>query len=502
MKKLMSLWAFVLFVGMGMVQAQQNLPEMNMQKTEVEAHLRFLASDALQGRRTGSTGNNMAAAYIAAQFEAFGLKQAPGAQGYFQPVLFESVKPPQSGSITIGKDEFKLGEDLVILNGEAIDVKAKAVFANYGWVDGENDDYKDLDVKDKVVFVLPGTPSDQSPQAVFAATQKKAQWAAERGAVAVIELFRLPFPWNFFLRFAGGESIRLKGADTGNRPDIVYGFFKEPSPNPLKTMIDGGKTLKVKLQVSKTLTEDLPSQNVIGVLEGTDPQLKDEYIILSAHYDHVGVGSQGGGAYSEQDSIFNGARDNAFGTTSLLAAARALAQNPPRRSVIFLAVTGEEIGLLGSRYYAENPLIPLKKTVFNFNTDTAGYNDTTNVMVVGIEHVPVREQLERGAAAFGLGILDDPMPEQNLFRRSDHYSFVEKGVPAVFMTPAMTAFDEEITRYYHQVTDNPDTISYNYLLNYCKVFAHTARLFANMDERPYWKAGDQYEELGKKLYNK
>jgi hypothetical protein len=505
MKKLSLLWMLVALALTDVALAQQNFPEMDMTKMEVEGHMRFLASDALRGRRTGSAGNNIAAAYIAAQFEAFGLQQVPGAEGYYQPVMFESVTPPQNGSLSIKKDEFKLGESLVILNGEALDTKAKAVFANYGWIDAENnqDDYADLDVEGKIIFTLPGTPNDQSPQAVFAASQKKMQWAAERGAIAVIELFRLQFPWNFFLRYTGGESIRLKGENGDeDQPEIVYGFVKEPSPNPLKPMIEDGKTLKVKLQVGKTMIKDLPSQNVIGMIEGTDAELRDEYMILTAHYDHVGVGRQGGGAVSEQDSIFNGARDNGFGTTSLLTAAKALAQQPPRRSVIFLAVTGEELGLLGSRYYAANPLIPLNKTVFNFNTDTGGYNNTENVMVVGIEHVPVREQLEAGAAAFGLGILDDPMPEQNLFRRSDHYSFVEKGVPSIFMTPAMTQWDEEITKYYHQVADNPDTIDYDYLLNYCKVFTHTARLFGNMDERPYWKAGDEYEELGEKLYNK
>jgi len=300
MKKLSILWMLVTLALTDVALAQQSFPEMDMTKMEVEGHMRFLASDALRGRRTGSAGNNIAAAYIAAQFEAFGLQQVPGAEGYLQPVMFESVTPPQNGSLSIKKDEFKLGESLVILNGEAIDTKAKAVFANYGWVDAKSgqDDYADLDVEGMIVFTLPGTPDDQSPQAVFAASQKKTQWASERGAIAVIELFRLQFPWNFFLRYTGGESIRLKGEDNdGNRPDIVYGFIKEPSPNPLKPMIDDGKTLKVKLQVGKTMTKDLPSQNVIGMIEGTDPELKEEYMILTAHYDHVGVGSQGGGAF-------------------------------------------------------------------------------------------------------------------------------------------------------------------------------------------------------------
>lgn len=504
MKKIWMLGALGILFLTNFAQAQQDLPEMQMPQTEVEAHMRFLASDALEGRRTGSRGNNLAAAYIAAQFEAYGLQQAPGADGYYQPVMFETVKPPQSGSMKIGKETFKFKEDFLFLSGDAVDTKTKAVFANYGWVEGSNDDYKDLDVKGKVVFVLPGKPDDQSPQAVFTAGSKKREFAKAKGAVALVELYRVQFPWNFFVQYFGGESLRLAdtNADASGSASIPYGFFKEPSPNPLKSMIDEGKELKITLQSEKGNVTKLPSQNVIGILEGSDPQLKNEYIIVSAHYDHVGVGKQGGGAYTEQDSIFNGARDNGFGTVSLLATVKAMYQKRPKRSIIFLAVTGEEQGLLGSQYYAENPLIPLEKTVFNLNTDAAGYNNTENVMVVGIEHVPVREELTNGAKPFGLGILDDPVPEQNLFTRSDHYNFVKKGVPAIFITPALTAFDEEITKYYHQVTDNPDSIDYNYLLKYCQTFAHTVRIFADRAERPFWKAGGTYEALGKKLYNK
>lgn len=504
MKKLMLLCSLSLIFFATKATAQEQLPEMNLSKAQLEAHMRFLASDALEGRRTGSRGNDIAAAYIAAQFEAYGLKPAPGKDSYFQPVMFESVIPPQSGSLKLGKTDFERGKDFLFLSGTANNVKTTAVFANYGWVDSKTsyDDYKNLDVKGKVVFVLPGTPDDQSPMAILNAGTAKQKFAAERGAVAVIELFRMQFPWNFFVSYFGKEAIRLAdGQSAQAQPNIVYGFFKEPSPNPIKDL-EAGKSMKVTLSSTGGSIAKLPSQNVCGVLEGSDPVLKNEYIILSAHYDHVGVGAQGGGAYTAQDSIFNGARDNGFGTISLLAAAKAFYQKRPKRSVIFLAVTGEEQGLLGSQYYAENPLIPLEKTVFNLNTDAAGYNDTDNVMIVGIEHVSVRETLEAGAKPFGLGILDDPMPEQNLFQRSDHYNFVIKGVPSIFMTPAITAFDDKITKYYHQVTDNPDTIDYDYLLKYCQAFVHTARLIGDMPKAPFWKAGDKYEEGGKKLYNK
>ena len=221
---------------------------------------------------------------------------------------------------------------------------------------------------------------------------------------------------------------------------------------------------------------------------------------MTAHFDHVGVGQQGGGAYTAEDSIFNGARDNAFGTISLLAAARAFAEQPPRRSVIVLAVTGEELGLLGSKYYSENPLVPLEQTVFNFNTDGAGYNDTTAISLIGSDRTGIDQQVERAATAFGKRVISDPAPEQGLFDRSDNVSFAAKGVPALSFTPGFAAFDDDIMRYYHQVSDNPETINLQYLKEYCQIFTLAARLIADRDVVPFWTEGDKYEDAGKALY--
>jgi len=243
-----------------------------------------------------------------------------------------------------------------------------------------------------------------------------------------------------------------------------------------------------------------PSMNVAGVIEGTDPKLKEEYIILSAHFDHVGVGKQGGPNYPATDSIFNGARDNAFGTVGLLTAAKALSQQHPKRSVLVLALTGEEVGLLGSRYYAENPLIPLKQTIFDLNIDGAGYNDTTIVSVIGLERTGAKAEIEAGAKAFGLGVFAEPAPEQGLFDRSDNVSFAAKGVPAPTFSPGFKSFDEAIGKYYHQAIDNPESIDFGYLTRFCQAFAHTARLIADRPTRPMWSAGDKYEAAAKELY--
>lgn len=500
-QKLILFYAFLTFFSLSSLVAQERWPEQQLTPAVTEAHMQFLASDDLEGRRTGSRGNNIAARYIAAHFEAYGLKKAPGLNSYYQSFLLEEATAPKSGSLKMGATEYKFQDDFLILNGAAIDVKTTAVFAGHGWVDAatEHDDYRDLDVRGKVVFVLPGTPTDEDRRAIAAAAPTKRQLAAERGAVAVFELYRMSFPWDFFRRSYARSRIQLTPAG-GDNTEIVYGFFKEPSPNPILEL-QNGKSLPIELKSAAGSLKRLPAQNVIGIIEGTDPDLRNEYVLLTAHYDHVGVGQQGGGAYTAQDSIFNGARDNAFGTVALLAAAKALAQQPPARSVIFLAVTGEELGLLGSTYYSENPLIPLRQVIFNFNADTGGYNNTGVVGIVGYGRTGTDELMQEGLKPFGLRVRANPAPEQNLFDRSDNVAFARKGVPCVTYTPGFDEFDEEITRYYHQVTDNPDTIDYVYLHKFSQGFAHIARLIANRAERPVWKTGDKYEAAGKTLYN-
>jgi Zn-dependent M28 family amino/carboxypeptidase len=327
------------------------------------------------------------------------------------------------------------------------------------------------------------------------------QIAQEKGAVAVIELYRLPFPWEFFKLFFNKENLVV--ADQENKEDnsIVYGWIKEKEEDDTIKNLQDGKKVKSQIASSGFIEKDCRSQNVIGVIEGTDPVLKEEYIIITAHYDHVGTGKNGGGAYSPEDSIFNGARDNAMGTVALMAAAKSLALQPIKRSVIILAVTGEELGLLGSQYYAEHPIIPLEKTIFNLNTDGAGYNDVSYVSVVGYGRTGTDELIDASANVFGLEVFPNPAPEQNLFDRSDNVSFAQKGVPAVCFSPGMTSFDDTVAKYYHQVADNPDTIDFDYLHKFCQSLARAARLIGDREELPQWKAGDKYEEAGKSLYN-
>lgn len=241
------------------------------------------------------------------------------------------------------------------------------------------------------------------------------------------------------------------------------------------------------------------SRNVIGIVRGTDPSLNSEYVLLTAHYDHIGVRRSSNEVPA--DSIYNGARDNGIGTVAVLAAARAFSEAPPRRSILLLTPTAEEMGLVGSRYFAENPLVPLRQIVFNLNVDTGGYSDTSIVTVVGLDRTSAEPLIERGAASFGLDATLDPAPEQNLFDRSDNVNFASRGIPAPTFSPGFRSFsDPGIADYYHQVTDEVDDLDFDYLLRFAQAYVHTARLIADAPDRPRWTPGDKYEAAARELY--
>lgn len=481
------------------------LPEFDITEASIRGQLHFFASDFMRGRDTGSEELNMAAAYLAAHLDAYGFEFAPGLDSYFQPVNFEKTAPPTTASLSLNKDEYSHKEDFLFMAGAAKNIKkADAVFAGHGWVDeaaGVND-YDGLDVTGKVVFVLGGPPEENSNQAFFQAMGKKRKIAAEKGAVALIEIYNLTFPWDLAVRYFGGPSLRLASEESAGPTNLVYGWMKPDTETGNIQAIRDGDRIRVSLNSSGIDRTDLPSQNVIGVLPGTDPELKDEYVMLTAHYDHVGVGAAGSNALLPNDSIFNGARDNGMGSIALLNAAKALSEMPTKRSIVVMWVTGEEKGLLGSAYYADNPLIPLDKTIFNLNTDGAGYNSTEHVSIFGFGRTGTDEKVVSALTAVGLNVFPNPAPEQNLFDRSDNVSFARKGVPAMTFSPGLISFDQEINKYYHQVTDNPDSVDYNYMLKYVQSYAFLARLIANDENRPTWVDGDKYFEAGQKLYNK
>lgn len=477
-------------------KATSSLPEQNIPRSEPETHIRFLASDELQGRRTGEPGNWVAARYIAEQYRQLGLKPAPGQADYFQRIPLERIKSASSGLLVIGNDSLRLGKDLLVMAGNATDITGNVVYAGYGLTDGE-DGYKGRDVKGKIVVVQGGSPDAKGPNEIFRASSNKRRLATEKGAAALIELYSESIPWGLVAQNFNREQLSLPVATNG--PAVTHIWINNQN-NKFARLKEGAPS--VTLRTSGRVKIQSPSANVAAVIEGTDPQLKNEYVILSAHFDHVGVGKQGGPGYTATDSIFNGARDNAFGTVALLEAAKALSLQPTKRSILVLALTGEEVGLLGSRYYAENPLIPLKQSIFDLNSDGAGYNDTTIVSVIGLERTGAKAEIEAAAKQFGLSVFAEPAPEQGLFDRSDNVSFAAKGIPAPTFSAGFKAFDQAIQKYYHQASDNPESIDFGYLLRFCQAYAHAARLIANRSTAPQWISGDKYEAAGKALYGK
>ncbi len=499
---IMSFTFFIYFLTSGtLLFAQSTYPEAKLSKEDLFAHLSYLASDELMGRRTGQPGNDTAATYISQFFKTHGLQGMGDDGSFFQTISFEQTTIPREGKLTFDGHTYTQGDDMMILKGDPFDGKTQIVYAGHGLVDQENqiDDYAGVQAEGKIVVVLPGSPDAQDPLTISRLAPVKRKLAAERGAVAVIEIYRLGFPWSFFKQYFSRGGLEL--ASGQDKDEFVsYGWIKEQSVGDLNSWIKTEEALSAAFEHSGARVDQLTSQNVIGLIEGTDPNLKNEYVILTGHYDHVGAGADGGGFYNEEDSIFNGARDNAMGTVAIMAAAKSISQQPTRRSVLVIALTGEEVGLLGSKYYVEHPVVPLDQSILNINTDGAGYNDTTVVSVIGHGRTGIDELIKDGANWAGLGIFPNPVPRQNLYDRSDNVSFAQKGVPAVNISPGITEFDDAIQYYYHQVTDEADTVSPSYLLQYAKSITRITRLIADSDKTPFWTEGDKYEEAGKKLY--
>jgi Zn-dependent M28 family amino/carboxypeptidase len=461
-------------------------------KAEIEAHLTFLAADEMRGRDTGSPEIEIAANYIAAQFKMVGLKNAPGLSNYSHPVPLENIHPASGGLLTLGDDSFNYKDHFIVFEGQNMEWKGDIVYAGYG----SPDELKQANVKGKVVITLAGNRDSQgNAMAMFTAASGKYADAKAAGASGLIEIFAsTQVPWPVLVNyFANTVTTKIK-ADGGAVPHI---WLKDSDAAGIQKIRENSLPGSIKIDGMRKVS--VPARNVIGLLEGTDPKLKNEYLVVSAHYDHVGVQKN---ASPDKDSIFNGARDNAIGVVGMISTAKYLAQYPPKRSVLFIAWTGEEKGLLGSKYYSEYPVIPMKQVVFNFNCDGAGYNDVTVATVIGMERTTAEADLAKACAAFGIKAIVDPVPEQNLFERSDNYYFAVKGVPAITFAPGVTAFDSELMKYYHQPADEVGSLDMDYLVKYFRAYIYANVLLASNAKAPVWKVGDKFEAEAKKLYGK
>jgi Zn-dependent M28 family amino/carboxypeptidase len=504
----------------------------------IVAHIRFLADDLLEGRDTGSRGSRVAGSYVAAQFAAAGLQPAGEAGGFEQRVPLRSAQLLEEECLfrVLGDGpprDLVYGSDYVLQPNfirDSAEIEAAVVFAGYGVVAPslKHDDFAGIDVKGKIVAVVYGAPASfpSELRAHFGSPRQKQSEAAARGAVGMLILRRpdavQSFPWAKLKE--GAHHAALRTLDAAGAPQNVV-----PEMRVAGTLSDGGVAAlfqgaaKSFAEALKEVDEahakpfELPGRvlvrtvshsgsvqdaNVVGRLPGSDPQLADENVVLSAHLDHLGVA-----AGKDAGAVFHGAYDNASGVAALLEVARVLgeAKPRPRRSLVFLAVTGEERGLLGSDYFAEHPTLkgPLVADV-NLDTLLMLY-PPKDVVAYGAEHSSLGRVVQRAAGLAGLSLSPDPWPEQGLFVRSDQYSFVRRGVPSVFLMPGFTSADPHrdgaalmrgwLHDAYHTPKDDmSQTMDKDAALRLVRVNVAIAWLLANDAARPSWNKGDFFGE--------
>ena len=472
-------------------QSKKTEIESNFKERESISHFRYLASDELMGRDPIRPEIDAAARYISEQFWKYGAKEIPGANGYYQNIPFRLSAPPSKGEVHLGDSIYRQGDNLLVLDGPSLEGKHALIVVGYGL----EPDYENKDVMGKVVVTNVGAPNRLSPADLFAAGREKLSLAKSKGAIGIIEIYNVPtVPWNLVSNFLNRTQLTVD--NTAGEESIPYIWLKDLN-NQMINAIGKGTYSSADFQIMGKVNKSIIGKNVVAIIEGTDPALKDEYVMLSAHYDHVGVGKPN----AEGDSIYNGARDNAVGTVAIINAARYFAEHPPKRSILLCAWTAEEKGLLGSGFFADNPLVPLEKIVYNLNIDNAGYNDTSIISVIGLGRTSADPLIEKAVAEFGLKAISDPAPEQGLYDRSDNVNFARKGIPSPTFSLGFTAFDEEISKHYHQASDQVDNFDLEYAVLYWKSYILSALYIANWDQKPVWEVGDKYEEVGKKLYN-
>lgn len=490
MKKIICSLALSLTFLVVQGQSEEEKVTSTVTKAAIEGHIHFIASDELKGRQTGSPELDIAARYLATTFMRYGVKPVPGAtEGYFQPVsLSRTTAPARVGLQLNGKEA---GQVLSVKSRNQ-NFQGKAVFLHYG----QAQDYKKKDVTGKLVIVQAGLPGKTGLMDLFSNSDAKRKLAREKGAIGLVELVALPeVSWLRAREHFYQEKLGL--ASSQNQEPFSH-LWLQDLEHTWATALPKKKSLAASLQVSGIQSTLLTSKNVVGMVEGTDPVLKNEFVIYSAHYDHEGIGRPN----TNQDSIYNGARDNAVGTVTVLSMAKNLARYPAKRSALFILFTAEEKGLLGSQWYIENPLLPLRQMVYCFNSDNAGYNDTSLITVIGLNRTTAEASIKEAAARFGLKAANDPAPEQGLFDRSDNVHFAAKGIPAPTFSLGFTSFSGDVLKYYHKTADNPDTLDYDYLYKFFQAYVLAGRYIANDPIAPTWKKGDKYEPASKKLYGK
>jgi Peptidase family M28 len=507
--------------------------------SRIRAHIAFLADDLLEGREAGTRGFDIAARYAAAQLALAGLAPAADDGSYFQPVALRrsTVTASTVDAVPVGRAPIALpvpGEAIVVPNSRLphVDVSAPVVYVGYGVTapDLHHDDYAGLDVTGKFVLLLYNAPASfpSELKAYYASPPQKLKMAADHGAAGVLVAFAPPdrqqLPWarlQGYVRQPAITTVLPDGTPVMAEPRIpALAYLSEQGASRLfagagftaneayQAAAEGhsrGAVLPMTVRVTvSSQYEQAASENVVGRLEGGDPALSGTSVVLTAHLDHLGIDPARSG-----DRIFNGAYDNAAGSAILLEVARAFGGAPvrPRRSVIVALVTAEEKGLLGSAYLARYPVKAAGRTVANVNLDMPVFMTAAgDVVAFGSENSTLGALVRRAAVAEGFTLSPDPMPEQNIFVRSDQYSFVKQGIPSVYLMPGFTAVDPKVNgravfesfleKRYHQVGDDlslpfDEAAAARFAdLNY-----RIARAIADDPVAPAWKKGNFFGRM-------
>jgi hypothetical protein len=504
------------------------------EQTRWWTHVKTLADDSFEGRQTGSDGYRKAAAYVAEQFERAGLKPA-GRKGYFQPVQFTRRRIVEAQSQLAlmrdgQEDVLRFGDDVTIsLRAELTpSVEAAMAFAGYGISapDAGYDDLANLDLKGKVAVFMTGTPASITGAPAAHYQNWSVRWPALKaagaiGAISISNPKTVEQPWEQtapsrlnpvmtlvdprFNDLAGmkvSASVNPASAErvfvgSGRTFAEVLALASDKKPLPTFAL---PSTLRARVTLESTTIE---SDNVAALLPGGDPVLAREHVVLTAHLDHVGIGAEVKG-----DRIYNGAMDNASGIATLIEAARQLSAAAPRpkRSVLFVAVTAEEHGLLGSRYFAGDPPVPKPSMVANINMDMfLPLFPMKSLMVLGLDESDLGDRVRDVAARIGVAVTADSQPERNRFTRSDQYSFIRQGVPALAMKVGFepgspeAAIDAQWTKErYHQPSDDlQQPLDLGAAVTFTRLVAALSAEIANRSARPQWKAASFFKRFDK-----
>ena len=510
----------------------------------MRAHVEFLADDLLKGRDTGSEGHEIAARYVASQFDGLGLKPAGDADGqgrsWLQRITFQKTERTQTpATLTVsgpaGDQRFTHAGDVLIGMNAAeprLDVRAPLVFVGYGLENqrlGLND-YAGLDVEGKIVVTLRGYPKGLPSEEGAHLSATKAMVAEKHGAIGMLSIGTLQSmkarPWARMVQFAAEPDftwVSPEGKPFDQAPGIRAGaalndpaaeavFADAPqSIAAIRKLADrkGGKPKGFALKTSVRIQSDSASQrvtspNVVAILPGSDPVLKDDYVVLSAHLDHIGVSPDKPGEPADKDRINNGALDNGAGIATMLEVARAMAMAPdkPRRSIIFLASTGEEKGLLGADYFARHPSVPIRQIVGNVDLDMPLLlYPFTDVIAFGADHSTLGPIVAQAVKPMGVSLSPDPMPQESIFVRSDHYMFVKQGVPAVFLATGFANGGEKAWgdflsgAYHHPGDDMTQNIDWQAGARFAQVNYRITRAMADADTPPRWFKNDFFGDI-------